>query len=534
MTIMLCSQTVIFVLLLGFLGNWLEFLGVSIRNAGSVHVGCTLPADSGKCSFFYPSWYYNVKNRRCEYFIYGGCGGNANRFVSRDKCKRACQGDFRPEWCTLPADPGQCKDAFESYYYEVDAGRCLMLIYSGCGGNENRFHSREACRRTCKREVTRRSHARHQSTLEYTPHCASFLCMFRYYLPSKVLLLSRLYTYTSKGMLCLKNAHSQTRLGKAKLPLRDFTITLVPVNVKNSLLVVARYRMKITLKRLISARRSAKIRMDRLDSFRSFNVSLGPVKQKLQNTMQHEAVILMGLLSTWLELVGVGKTSDVLPAVCKVPKEPGKCSDFRIRYYYDLKSKKCDKFVYTGCKGNANNFRTLEQCKQICRLTADTTATTAPKKQVPAICRIPKDPGPCSENDLRFFYDIENQDCKTFLYGGCGGNANHFRSREECMQICEVRTDINAIDMNAITTTPAPTESPGSLFLFTRLSLEHLPNVCRVPKAHGPCSKIHLRFYYDLDIGKCKIYGGCGGSANHFHSMAQCKAICEKKRRLES
>lgn len=75
---------------------------------------------------------------------------------------------------------------------------------------------------------------------------------------------------------------------------------------------------------------------------------------------------------------------------------------------------------------------------------------------MPAICRIPKDPGPCSEHDLRFFYDIENEDCKTFIYGGCGGNANHFRSRDECMHVCEVRTG-----MDAITTTPATTESPG-------------------------------------------------------------------------
>jgi hypothetical protein len=37
-----------------------------------------------------PSWFHNAVTKRCEEFIYGGCGGNANRFESRAACERAC------------------------------------------------------------------------------------------------------------------------------------------------------------------------------------------------------------------------------------------------------------------------------------------------------------------------------------------------------------------------------------------------------------------------------------------------------------
>ena len=37
-----------------------------------------------------PSWFHNAVTKRCEEFIYGGCGGTANRFASRAACERAC------------------------------------------------------------------------------------------------------------------------------------------------------------------------------------------------------------------------------------------------------------------------------------------------------------------------------------------------------------------------------------------------------------------------------------------------------------
>jgi hypothetical protein len=44
------------------------------------------------CDGYMPSFWHNPTNGLCELFIYGGCGGNANRFATREACLAACPG----------------------------------------------------------------------------------------------------------------------------------------------------------------------------------------------------------------------------------------------------------------------------------------------------------------------------------------------------------------------------------------------------------------------------------------------------------
>lgn len=36
------------------------------------------------------------------------------------------------------------------------------------------------------------------------------------------------------------------------------------------------------------------------------------------------------------------------------------------RFYYDKSSRRCREFMYLGIKGNANNFRNIEECELVC------------------------------------------------------------------------------------------------------------------------------------------------------------------------
>lgn len=53
------------------------------------------------------------------------------------------------EICNLRLDVGRCEGHFDSWYYEVATGLCEQFQYSGCGGNANRFHSKEQCEGLC-------------------------------------------------------------------------------------------------------------------------------------------------------------------------------------------------------------------------------------------------------------------------------------------------------------------------------------------------------------------------------------------------
>lgn len=42
-------------------------------------------------------YYYDSTDRQCKQFMYNGCGGNTNRFGSREFCESTCQQTFKPK-----------------------------------------------------------------------------------------------------------------------------------------------------------------------------------------------------------------------------------------------------------------------------------------------------------------------------------------------------------------------------------------------------------------------------------------------------
>ena len=51
---------------------------------------CTLQPEAGNCRGSFPKYYYNKLTRKCELFVYGGCGGNGNRFNDVSSCQETC------------------------------------------------------------------------------------------------------------------------------------------------------------------------------------------------------------------------------------------------------------------------------------------------------------------------------------------------------------------------------------------------------------------------------------------------------------
>uniref|UniRef100_A0A8C5R5K5 Tissue factor pathway inhibitor 2 n=1 Tax=Leptobrachium leishanense TaxID=445787 RepID=A0A8C5R5K5_9ANUR len=55
------------------------------------------------------------------------------------------------------------------------------------------------------------------------------------------------------------------------------------------------------------------------------------------------------------------------PSFCYSPKDEGSCTASVTRYYFNIETKACEEFIYTGCGGNSNNFVKIEDCNSVCK-----------------------------------------------------------------------------------------------------------------------------------------------------------------------
>ncbi|KAI1237018.1 hypothetical protein IHE44_0014270 [Lamprotornis superbus] len=125
---------------------------------------------------------------------------------------------------------------------------------------------------------------------------------------------------------------------------------------------------------------------------------------------------------------------------CAMKADDGPCKAIHIRYFFNIKSRKCEVFEYGGCHGNENNFLTLEECQQKCL--PQKMALAKIKKGKPDFCFHAQEPGVCRGYFTRYFYNKETKLCEAFKYGGCLGNQNNFRSLEECQTTCQDNSNL--------------------------------------------------------------------------------------------
>uniref|UniRef100_A0A674MZ92 Amyloid beta (A4) precursor-like protein 2 n=1 Tax=Takifugu rubripes TaxID=31033 RepID=A0A674MZ92_TAKRU len=58
------------------------------------------------------------------------------------------------EVCTLEPETGPCRASMPRWHFDVDQKKCVRFIYGGCAGNRNNFDSEEYCMAVCKRLIT--------------------------------------------------------------------------------------------------------------------------------------------------------------------------------------------------------------------------------------------------------------------------------------------------------------------------------------------------------------------------------------------
>lgn len=165
-----------------------------------------------------------------------------------------------------------------------------------------------------------------------------------------------------------------------------------------------------------------------------------------------------------------------LPLECYESKKQGPCKAAITRWYFN--GIRCKKFLWGGCKPNGNNFETKLQCKKTC---------TAPKVN----CLDPLKTGPCQAAIPRFRFD--GRSCTKFLWGGCNPNGNNFPSKLACKLTCHGKP-------------PPPT--------------------CVGPRKIGPCKGAIPRWWFDGHVCKKFLWGGCAPNGNNYVTKKECEKTC--------
>ncbi|XP_059054488.1 kunitz-type serine protease inhibitor A-like [Achroia grisella] len=146
-------------------------------------------------------------------------------------------------------------------------------------------------------------------------------------------------------------------------------------------------------------------------------------------------------------------------------------------------------------------------------VTTDANVTATPKEDVlrdygwDVWCKLQPNGYDCNGKGFtssRFYYDLKMEDCKTFTFGQCPRDKNHFNTLKECQQQCR-DSGFHTIKGN----------------LSQKIS-------CRLQPDFGKCNDYYPMWYFDLSVRACKgfSYSGCGGNSNRFATAQICTGTC--------
>uniref|UniRef100_A0A915KD73 BPTI/Kunitz inhibitor domain-containing protein n=1 Tax=Romanomermis culicivorax TaxID=13658 RepID=A0A915KD73_ROMCU len=156
------------------------------------------------------------------------------------------------------------------------------------------------------------------------------------------------------------------------------------------------------------------------------------------------------------------------------------------------------------------------------------------------VCFLPMDNGRGLSNLVRWYFDLEKNDCAQFFYKGETGNQNNFESKSSCMKRCvpdanpcgtglPFRINDRTVQCyNNVSACPSDYYCHHGDDSSTSLCCPSQGEVCDMPMNAGRGADSQSRWFYYREMRRCLpfIYFGIGGNANNFLSQQSCENAC--------
>ncbi|CAG0880940.1 unnamed protein product [Darwinula stevensoni] len=579
--------------------------------------GGDIPAIS--CTAYIPKWTFDSSQGNCVQYIYGGCRGSENLFDTQKQCQAACMPDGgaveREKGCKEKVDHGRCYGSFLKWGFNTERNRCEWFLYGGCEGNENRFSTPEECLRVCggDQPLIDRSCSRDQCQWNLWEHYEALGCKPKFtqgsccpthfdcpenslgglknrdkcFYGGQLYAVGEVISETTRDEPCWVNCRCRESFRNRGLAVIDCVIpecpellggpsesrdpNCVPLYRPNSCCAYSydcqnrtesNYACTYEGKGYVKEERfyleaDGGVRCECGDAFtgpgspacrkppcgflvhyqEKLKLGCAPVyleggrrcpidwvcpgaREQRESTGSTATVEVPSPSGEMSDSYGYGyhsrpsisRPSASNPSAsyqfaalerCTMQPDQGRCETYQEMYFYNATAGECQKFAYGGCDGNPNRFSTGEECEAECS-----------RSRVPHTCTLPQEIGPCKARKPAWSYDEKTGKCNLFFYGGCQGNQNNFRSMDECNRVCESYRSNKPV-------TSGTSSGDTAQEILAR-------ETCRLPMVVGRCKGRKIRYYYDATTGMCQqfYYSGCDGNANNFENIQECRTAC--------
>ncbi|XP_039198311.1 papilin-like [Crotalus tigris] len=272
---------------------------------------------------------------------------------------------------------------------------------------------------------------------------------------------------------------------------------------------------------------------------------------------------------------GAQKSQTPVNSTCQLPADKGPCDKLELRWFYNSESKRCERFLYGGCYGNANNFKDINECDRRCvspdlnkpgkcplsthaidafygkHCSSDSSCPSTerccatrhgkqclrPSEESAGYCPLLIRPPSRRDGSLCFANCTDDFEC--FISDFHRTKCCPFENRKLCMEaveehpgVCPRRHEVYPFvpcNDTCIDDQDCPLTEKCC---FTGCSRGCLPSVrsyqCQPPPDQDSCSKEVQRYYYDQENKECVSYRVCEDKSNNFETREMCEQACGK------